>query len=288
MTVLGRGSRLVGGTVKVNLDRETVRQTLVNGFLPSCGLDEVPHRQPASGFQELGLPYEQDPAITRHLAEFLRRHDAVDSASRPNRLLLNGGVFKADALGAQLDAVLGRWFGDGALQPLSGRRDLDHAVARGAAHYARVLDQGRGVRIRGGVARSYYLGLESSAPAIPGAPRPLRALCVVPKGTEEGTDLDVPGGRIGLVVGQPARFRFFGSTTRDDPPGFVLDRWTDGELMETDPFSASLPANDDEAAGTFVPVHLRSRVTEVGTLELWCQRDGSDERWKMELEVRER
>ncbi|MCP3963958.1 MAG: Hsp70 family protein [bacterium] len=280
VTVLGRGSRLIGGTVSVDLDRARIGSMLVDGFFPSCRLDERPARQRGSGFLEVGLPFESDAAITRHLAHFLDRQD-----TRPSHVLFNGGVFKSQALRERLLTVLGSWY-DAAPSPLLGDPDLDHAVARGAAYYGASKLQG-GIRIRGGVARSYYVGIETAGLAVPGAPRPLKALCVVPRGMEEGTEIDVPGGGIGLVVGEPASFRFFSSTVReDDRPGQLLDRWSGEELFETDPLEAHLPSTA-EGAGQVVPVSFRSRITELGVFELWCASTETDEEWKMEFSVRE-
>ena len=281
VTVLGRGSRLIGGTVSVSLERQGVADLLIGGFFPFCGLDEKPARQRASGFLEVGLPFEADAAITRHLASFLDRH-----GERPTHVLFNGGVLKSTALRDRLVGVLGSWYAE-APSPLEGDPDLDHAVARGAAFYGTSKLSG-GIRIRGGVPRSYYVGIETAGLAIPGAPRPLKALCVVPRGMEEGTEAEIPGGGIGLVVGEPASFRFFSSTTReDDRAGQLLERWGSGELIETDPLEAHLPSSDESGAGQVVPVAFRSRITELGVFELWCDSTETDQRWKMEFSVRE-
>ena len=280
VTVLGRGSRLIGGTISVDLERGSVASTLVDGFFPFCGLDARPERQRGSGFLEVGLPFEADAAITRHLAHFLDRH-----GGRPSHVLFNGGVLKSEVLRRRLLEVLGSWY-DAAPQPLAGEPDLDHAVARGAAYYGASKLRG-GIRIRGGVARSYYLGIETAGLAIPGAPRPLKALCVVPQGMEEGSDLEVPVGGVGLVVGESAAFRFFSSTVRErDQPGQLLDRWRPDELSETDPLEAQLTSTT-EGVGTIVPVTFRSRITELGVFELWCTSAETDEEWKMEFSVRE-
>jgi hypothetical protein len=199
-------------------------------------------------------------------------------------VLFNGGVFKADAFRQRLLDVAGGWF-DAPPQLLEGRHDLDFAVARGAAWYALSKHIG-GVRIRGGTARSYYVGIETSGLAIPGAPRPLRALCVVRRGMEEGTAADVPSSEIGLVVGEPAQFRFFSSSTRDDKPGDVLTSWNDQELQETDSLEATLP-RDKDIEEPCVPVRFHSNVTELGTLELWCAATQTDKRWKLEFSVRD-
>jgi len=222
------------------------------------------------------------------MAAFLQAHGKSQGEPiRPTHVLFNGGVFKADALRGRLLDVFGDWFGqDAAPRMLEGRHDLDHAVARGAAYYCWTKHRG-GVRIRGGTARAYYVGIETAGLAVPGAPRPLRALCVVPIGMEEGTEIDVPSDEIGLVVGEPAQFRFFSSSTRkQDQPGDVLSSWTPDELEETDSMEATLPAAEDQA-DQYVPVRFLSRITELGVLELWCAGSKSPGRWKLEFSVRE-
>ena len=169
---------------------------------------------------------------------------------------------------------------------LEGSEDYDNAVARGAAFYGWTKRHG-GVRIRGGVARSYYIGIEIAGPAIPGAPRPLRALCVVPFGMEEGTEIDVPSDEVGLVLGEPVQFRFFSSVSRkQDRPGDVLRSWGAGELVETDSLEATLPV-DENAEDSYVPVRFQSRITELGVFELWCVGTKTNGRWKLEFSVRE-
>jgi hypothetical protein len=285
LSVLGRGSKLIGGTVSVDLERDAAAQLLVDGFFPNCAVDEKPARRRQSGFQEIGLPYESDTAITRHLAAFLTAQGDGGAAVQPTHLLFNGGVFKADPLRSRLLEVLGSW-SPTAPQPLEGEHDLDFAVARGAAYYGWSKKRG-GVRIRGGTARSYYVGIETSGLAIPGAPRPLRALCVVPFGMEEGTEHDVPSGEFGLVVGEPAHFRFFSSNVRKtDRVGELLSSWSDEEIAETDSLEATLPA-DDSLDQRYVPVKFHSKVTELGVFELWCVSTQLDRRWKLEFSVRE-
>lgn len=298
VTVLGRGSRVIGGTIKGELSRSEVEETLVEGFFPDCSADAEPRRQRASGLQELGLPYAADPAVTEHLAHFLRRNADVlaerapprrgkKRLTQPTAVLFNGGVFKARPLCERLVAVLNRWAKQAGASPVKvlESQDLDLAVSRGAAYYGMVR-RGRGVRIRGGTARAYYVGVETSLPAVPGSPPPIKALCVVPFGMEEGTETDVLGQEFGLVVGEPAEFRFLGSTIRrSDPAGTLVEDWQ-GQVDELSPLAATLESPGKE--GRTVPVHLHSRVTEVGTLELSClSRDGK-QRWKLEFNVRER
>ena len=288
VAILGRGSKVIGGSIKTELDRETLDRVLVDGFLPKCAPTDQPAKGRRVGLAEIGLPYAADTAITRHLARFLSRQagslHADGSAIRPSAVLFNGGVFKADPLRARVLEVLSDWAG----RPIPDLKsdDLDLAVARGAAYYGQAR-RGRGVRIRGGVARSYYVGLETSAPAVPGVAPEIKALCVVPMGMEEGTEADVPGPELGLVVGEPAVFRFLSSTTRrDDPVGAVVERWGSEEIEELAPLETAL-AVEDQAEAETVPVRLHARVTEVGTLELSCRSARDDRRWALEFNVRE-
>jgi Hsp70 protein len=300
VTVLGRGSRVIGGAIKGELSRADVETVLVEGFFPECAPDAEPKKQRTVGLQELGLPYAADPAVTKHIAEFIRRNAEVltqqpegkrkkakKNVGQPTAVLFNGGVFKADPLRRRLTELLGQWAkaaGAGKVKELYGT-DLDLAVARGAAYYG-LVRRGHGVRIRGGTGLAYYVGIESSLPAVPGSPPPLKALCVVPFGMEEGTEADVPGQEFGLVVGEPAEFRFLGSNVRrGDAVGTMVEEW-EGQIEELAPLATTLEAAGKE--GRTVPVHLHSKVTEVGTLELWClSRDGK-QRWKLEFNVRER
>jgi hypothetical protein len=172
---------------------------------------------------------------------------------------------------------------------VDGPEDLDYSVARGACFYGWTKQRG-GVRIRGGTARSYYVGIETAGLAIPGAGRPLKALCVVPMGMEEGTETDVPSDPIGLIVGESARFRFFSSSSRrDDRPGQTLARWSPEDLSETDSLEATLPAAESsaDADDDFVPVVFQSKLTELGILELWCVHENGSQRWKLEFSVRD-
>lgn len=287
ISVLGRGSKLVGGTVSVDVDRKQVSELLADGFFPQVNVAERPARRRLSGFQEIGLPFESDTAVTRHLAAFLTAHgDARGNAVRPTHVLFNGGVFKADVFQKRLLDVLASWSPDAPPKVLAGEHDLDHAVARGAAYYGWAKEHG-GVRIRGGAPRAYYVGIETSGLAIPGAPRPLKALCVVPIGMEEGTKVDVPSGEIGLIVGETATFRFFSSPTRkQDQPGDLLDAWSETELTETDSLEASLP-RDETIDTDYVPVRFQSHLTELGVLELWCVGTATPNRWKLEFSVRQ-
>ncbi|MFP4014305.1 MAG: Hsp70 family protein [Chitinispirillaceae bacterium] len=285
VTVLGRGSKLIGGTVSAELTADQARSVLVDGFFPVCGADAVPSRRAASGFRELGLPFESDTGITKHLAHFLRVQGQNGLSVHPSHILFNGGVFKADVFRMRSLEVIQSWFGKD-VDPLEQNPDLDYAVAKGAAYYA-FVKQGHGLRIRGGTARSYYVGIETAGPAVPGLERPLSALCVVPFGMEEGTQIDVPSEEIGLIVGEPAKFRFFSSSIRkQDAPGNLIGHWDETEIEETDSLEANLPGDEKFTEG-YVPVKFQSRITELGVFELWCKSTISDDSWKLEFSVRE-
>jgi len=292
VVILGRSSKLIGGSKKTQLTQDDVAKVVLEGFLPKCKPDDQPVRRRGAGLAEMGLPFEPDAAITKHVAAFLARQDAedgeLDDFGFPTAVLFNGGVFKGVAVRDRMIEVLNSWLKKGKREPikvLSGE-DLDMAVARGAAYYG-LVRRGRGVRIRGGTAQTYYVGVESTMPAVPGMPAPLKAFCVAPFGMEEGSQVDLSGKEFALLVGEPAEFRFFGSTVRKgDEPGTLLDRWDEGELEELTSLQVTLPPGEGDAVSGAVPVNLRSVVTEVGTLEVHCvARDGR--RFKLEWNVRE-
>ncbi len=280
IAILARGSKLIGGTIKVDVTRADAEALLVDGFLPRVGAEARAEKRRAGGLREMGLPYAHDPAITRHLAEFLGRFGRM-----PTAVLFNGGVMKSSRLRERIVELLRTWAGRD-IAVLQGA-DLDLAVALGAAHYGRVR-RGKGVRIRGGTARAYYIGIESAMPAIPGFAPPVKALCVAPQGLEEGQSVALPDDELGLIVGETATFRFFAAATRkEDPAGALIDADAAG-IVELDPVEKLVEAEGERTAGELVPVRLEAHVTEVGTLELWCvARDGHG-RWKLEYSVRER
>jgi hypothetical protein len=289
ISVLGRGSRLIGGTISVEVDRDEAAELLLSGFFPSCSIADRPARSVSSGFQDVGLPYESDPAITKHVAAFLSGQADADgrgSVEVPTHLLFNGGVFRAIRFRDRVREVVAGWAAGKTPDVLGGPEDLDQAVALGAAYYGWSKRRG-GVRIRGGTARSYYIGIETAGLAIPGAPRPLRAMCIAPRGMEEGTEADVPAQQVGVIVGRPSHFRFFSSTVRpDDVVGTSLDRWGADELVESDPIHTTLDSESVDP-DTVLPVKFQSRVTELGMFELYCLSTRTDERWKMSFNARE-
>jgi hypothetical protein len=300
IVVPSRGSKLIGGSIRTELTREEVTAFITDGFFPRVEASARPAVRTRAGLTQLGLPYAQDAAVTRHLAAFLARQAGATaelegfagrvtpehSFLHPSAVLFNGGVFKSAILAQRVMDTINDWLYMEGAEParmLEGA-DLDLAVARGAAYYS-YARRGGGVRIRGGTARSYYVGVESSMPAIPGMEPPIQALCVAPFGMEEGSELELPGQEFGLVVGEPVHFRFFGSTTRrQDQIGEVLDFWGPDELQEQNEIQATLPA-DGRMPGDVVQVKLHALATEAGTLELAAvARDG--QRWKVEFDVR--
>lgn len=300
IAIAGKGSKLVGSTLRAEVTRDEVQRAIVEGFFPSVDASARPAVRARAALTQLGLPYAQDPAVTKHLAALLARHaDALDKTSgkkndakllRPTCILFNGGVMKSDVLRERVTSCIDAWLegaGSAKARVLEGN-DLDVSVARGASLFA-LARAGRGIRIRGGTARGYYVGIEGAVPAVPGLEPPITALCVAPFGMEEGTSADVPGGELGVVVGEKVSFRFFGSSVRrKDGVGAAIERWKDGELVELAPIEVDLPA-EGRARGDVVPVTLRSSVSEVGTLLLEAvplEPKKKDERWKVELSVR--
>ena len=276
VTILGRGTGLVGGTLKAALTRADVSQVM-EGFFPLVESTDMPARQSRAAVQEIGLPYATDAAVTRHLAKFL----SVNGLELPTHVLFNGGVLHAPAVRERILEALRHW--GASARPLEGE-DLMQAVARGAAYYG-LARHGRGIRIRGGIPRSYYIGIQSSVPAVPGFAPPVRAFAVAQFGMEEGSDIRIPGREFSLVIGEPAEFQIFSSAVRkDDAPGTMIDDLTD-ELEELPSMEVHFPAS----SGTHerVRVSFETVVTETGLLQLWCVApDGR--RWKLEFNVRER
>ena len=304
IVVPSRSSRLIGGSIRTALTRDEVAATILEGFFPQVDAASRPVARVRAGLSQLGLPYAQDAAVTRHLAAFLARQlgavaelegfgDRLVEDHRgvtflhPTAVLFNGGVFRSPLLAERTLATLNGWLvAEGAMPArLLAGADLDLAVARGAAFYGQVR-RGRGVRIRGGTAFAYYIAVESSMPAVPGIEPPVQALCVAPFGMEEGTEAELPALELGLVVGEPVSFRFFASSVRrQDGAGTLLDAWGPDELQELAPISATLPT-EGRHPGEVVPVRLHARVTEAGMLELEAVPRSGGERWQVEFDVR--
>ncbi|MYN07669.1 Hsp70 family protein [Pseudoduganella aquatica] len=301
IVVPSRGSRLIGGSIRTELTRTEVTTFILDGFFPQVEASARPAVRTRAGLTQLGLPYAQDAGVTRHLASFLARQLGATSELQgyegkqnpdatflhPTAVLFNGGVFKSELLAKRVMDTINDWLYLEGAEParMLGGADLDLAVARGAAYYSYVR-RGSGVRIRGGTARSYYVAVESSMPAIPGMDPPIQALCVAPFGMEEGSEMELPGQEFGLVVGEPVDFRFFGSSTRrQDQIGELLDFWGPEELVELNAIQMTL-SPEGRQPGDVVQVRLHAQATESGTLELLAVSNDNGQRWKVEFDVR--
>jgi molecular chaperone DnaK (HSP70) len=274
VTVLGGGSSLVGGTLRTEVTREEVLEIALDGFLPMCELADRPQEEANSPFRELGLPLVSDPAITRHLAEFL----ADAGEARPDAILFNGGFFIPDVLRHRVADVLEHWYGKRPV--IFENRDLDLAVSVGAAYYAHVRSTGAGLLVRGGLPRAYFIGLASDGDD-------LRAMCLVPRGAEEGAEIVLDPGNLQLVANKPVAFRLYSSRTRtDDKPGDVITFTPEqrAELNLHAPLNAVLRFG--KAGERLIPIKLGARLTEVGTLEIWADSKASEHRWRLQFQLR--
>ena len=307
IALAGSGSRLIGSTLSTEVTRDEVERLIVDGFFPVCAPNDEPRRAARAGLQELGLPYAQDPAITRHLAAFLNKHAAAGFAAlrdgsergherqrvgdllagtssnedgagipRPDAILLNGGVFNASRLAQRLIEVASTWWPDAPRIALLEHDSLDLAVARGAAAFG-LAKRGVGRRIGGGAAQALYIGLTASEIGT------TRAVCVIPRGHEEGQTIDLADRELQLTVDRPVQFPLFATTAdRVDRPGDVV---TINDAFRPLPPLHTLIRAAGAKRGT-VPVHLRAGLTELGTLELWCVSNAADERWRLEFDLR--
>ncbi len=295
LPILGRGAAVIGTSVNASFARSEAERVILDGFLDPCDASARPCKPGRSGLRELGLGYAADPSITKHLAKFLTHEseqrtgaNAASETYHPTAILFNGGVMKSELLREHTANIVTKWI---EIEGGSAPRELvctdpDLAVARGAAFFGRV-QKAHGVRICGGVPRSYYVGIESPRPAIPGKIPTITGLCVVPFGMDEGTEFDVPGAEFGLTVGEPTQFRFFSAAERrDDRIGDRVEIRQDA-IRELEPIETTIPATLFDEPGTFVPVRLKSIVTTVGTLELWFNAIDEAGAWKLELNVRE-
>jgi molecular chaperone DnaK (HSP70) len=304
IAVPSRGASLFGGTVSTALERATLDAVALEGFFPLTAIDDLPESGGGSALQEFGLDYASDPVVSKHLARFLARarqnvetHAGLralvgarpealqDAFILPTAVLFNGGAFKAAPIRERVLELLRQWSHGKTVRALAGDQP-DLAVAKGAAAYGRIRATGQGVRIKAGTARSYYVGLESTRPAVPGFKPALQGLCVVPQGMEEGTEHLIEGRTFALLTGKPAVFRFFSSEIRGgDVPGAVVAN-AEKQLEETSRIEVTLPPMDAFPAGQPIPVQIKAAVTELGNLELWMQHTGSEQSWKVEFAVR--
>jgi hypothetical protein len=275
ITVLGGGSSLVGGTLKTEILREEVLELALDGFLPACELTDKPQEDASSPYREVGLPLVADPAVTRHLAAFLESAGNI----RPDAILFNGGFFIPEVLRQRVADVMEHWYGHRPV--IFENRDLDLAVAVGAAYYSYVRSTGAGLLVRGGLPRAYFIGLAGSDGDV------LRAMCLAPRGTEEGSSIELDPGNLQLVANKPVAFRLYSTLTRtEDRAGDVVTFSPEDqkELHLHAPLHAVLRFG--KAGERLVPIKLGAKLTEVGTLEIWAESKTSEHRWRLQFELR--
>ena len=269
--IAGRGSRLIGGSLRIDLFEDEVIDMVLDGFFPVTSYEDEPARA-RGGLQELGLPYAQDPAVTRNLAAFLRRHQA-----HPDAVLFNGGAMKATMVQDRVIETITGWFGD---EPeILESHSLDLAVALGAATYG-LVRAGKGVRIRGGTARAYYVGVSTADP------RRKQGVCLIPFGVEEGDEVQFEEPAFEVVTDRPVSFPLYSSTAPlGHDPGAVVEI-TDDVFIDLPPLYTVL-SFDRGASGETVPVALSGTLTELGTLQMWCSSRTSKHRWDLEFSLRD-
>lgn len=288
ITLAGRGSKLVGGAQKVRVTKEEVQNLIFEGFFPLVSPTERSAIEKRLGLQQLGLPYARDARISCQLAKFLSMTGEVDSASMasfimPTAVLFNGGTMKSPQLRQRLLDLLNQWAKElkcPAVQELPNP-DFDHAVSHGAVAYS-LAREGKGIRIKAGTSRSYFIGVEEAAPAIPGRQPRLHAICIAPFGMEEGSQVALTRQEFALVLGEPATFRFFSQSSQKAEVGTSVSNWQE-ELTELHPIETLLEKGTED--GKVIRVNLESRVTELGVLELWCVAP-EGRRWKLEFDIR--
>lgn len=294
VTIPGSGAKLLAGGMQVEVTQEEVRGILVDGFLPQVSLDAEPERR-KSGFQEFGLPYSPDPAITKYLAWFLstHRHVAMEDVevpegadpARPDIVLFNGGLFESQFLQQRMFDQLIDWFrpaNDADWAPIVLDNDrLDLAVARGAAYYGMVR-RGQGERINAALARTYYIGVEQETAE---GESETSAVCLLPAGSEPGQSVVLSERPFDLLVGRPVEFPIFVSSTRlTDAPGEIVP--FESERMSALPPIRTVLKAQRKRETKELRVAIEASLTEIGTLELWCREAEGRGRWRLQFDVR--
>jgi DNA-K related protein/Hsp70 protein len=274
ITVLGGGSSLIGGALRTEILREEALELTLEGFLPKTERGDFPKEEKRSLFRELGLPYVADPAITKHLSAFLEGTGQV-----PDAVLFNGGFFIPEICRQRVADAVEHWYGK--RPEIFENRDLDLAVATGAAYYSYVRSTGSGILVRGGLPRAYYIGIGDVDQ------EKIQAVCLVPRGTEEGATLELDRGDLQLVANRPVSFRLFSSLTRtEDQLGDMVEFTPVDENLHTHAPLNAVIRFGKKTGERLVPVKLGARLTEVGTLETWCESKVSDNRWRLQFELR--
>lgn len=288
IALAAEGSRLLAGTLSAEIQRDEAERLILDGFFPACPSGAMPQRAARTALQELGLPYAQDPAITRQLAGFLRQHAAAGFAAldrpagggglpRPDAILLNGGVFHSQRITERFVEAVSAWWPGAPRVRLLPHGSLDLAVARGAVWHG-AARRGLGKKIGGGSAHAFYIGLASSEKR----PDP-RSVCVIPRGHEEGRVVDLNTQSFNLTLGRPVQFPLYSTASdRTDQPGDIVE--VDDSFLALPPIHTLFQGQSGKSAT--LPVHLRGVLTGLGTLELWCVSNTTEERWRLEFELR--
>jgi molecular chaperone DnaK (HSP70) len=291
INILGSGRSVVGQMVTSDLSRDEVAELISSGFLPLTRPDEVPLRTRAAGLREIGLPYVTDPAITKHLAAFLKQA-AMGMASngnpqqhtddrlpmaKPDAVLFNGGFCTPAVVRERIIAAIANWFaaGEGWCPKVLNNEVMSSAVAIGAAYYGRVR-RGNGLRVKAGSARTYYMGMRSE--------HGIKAVCVLPFGTNEGTTLPLLDSEFSVLANRPVSFHLYSSTIRHDAHGAIAD--LDPEEVHRHAPLVTLLRYGKKLQQMELGVRLSVSFTEVGTLELWCESVSSPHRWRLRFELR--
>ena len=274
ITVLGGGSSLIGGALKAQILREEALELTLEGFLPITERGDAPKEEKRSLFRELGLPYVSDPAITKHLNAFLEGTGQI-----PDAILFNGGFFIPEICRQRVADAVEHWYGK--RPEIFENRDLDLAVSAGAAYYSYVRSTGSGILVRGGLPRAYYIGIGDLDR------EKIQAVCMVPRGTEDGNTLELDREDLQLVANRPVSFRLYSSLTRtEDQLGEVVEFASADENLHTHAPLNAVIRFGKKTGERLVPVKLGARLTEVGTLETWCESKVSDNRWRLQFELR--
>lgn len=271
VTVQARGSRLIGGSRSITIRRDDALRVLIDGFVPHTKLDDTAGGAGRAGLTTLGLPYVTDPAIPRHVAAFLKKH----GVPRPDAVLLNGGVFNGRALVARFAEVLNAWYA--APVRFLAHTSLDTAVARGAARFA-LARRGVGTVITGGAARAYYIGVDD-------AQGMRQALCITPRGMDEGTSIDVSGRVFELALDRRVGFPLYAATDRNDAPGDLVSEVANLETLPQ--LEAVLRARGSDlklSSSGSVAVRLTSSLSDTGALAMFLATvQLPPQRWQLEF-----
>jgi molecular chaperone DnaK (HSP70) len=292
ITLMGEGGQLIAGTLTATLKYKEVSETILNGFFPLVNSGEEKSQAVRKGITEFGLPYEQEPAITRHLCWFLERHmsDVTSFLGKdrpePDIILFNGGSLKPAVIQERIRVAIRQWFRqpDDTLPRVLENPDPDLAVAMGAAYYGRVKI-GQGVRVGSGSPRAYYLGVAGQTEANERDEKDQKqAICLVERGLEEGTDIELQDRQFEVLTNQPVTFDIYSSSFRSG------DRC--GDLVTIDDSLTPLPPIQTviqygkKGIQTRIPVHIAAGYTEMGSLALWCRSLKSPHRWHLQFQLR--